>query len=235
MRTLRHSLSQALFVAVIPALASSAALVGCSSASSSSAPSTPVDTGTAVGASVTRDLNPTVSSADSASIVASNTDFAFALYHGLSTGDGGSTTGNLFYSPYSVSLALAMTYAGAHGATATQMARALQFKLPPARLNPAFDLLDLAIQATPTHASGADGAPFAINVADSLWGGGEVSFKPSFVDTLAANYGAPLRTVDFGGDPAGAETTSTPGSRAKRTTRSTGSSRPRSSNRRPSS
>jgi serpin B len=187
-----RSLRTSLLVTTVPALA----LVACNGGSSSD------DTGTAVSTSVQRDKSPQVTAADEATLVTGNTDFAFGLYHGLSSGD---TTGNLFYSPYSVSLALAMTYAGATGSTATQMASALQFTLPASRLNPAFDKLDLAVQAKPAGAKGQDGQPFAVNVADSLWGDQSVTFQQGFVDTLAADYGASLRTVDFTDQPGQAE------------------------------
>jgi serpin B len=154
---------------------------------------------------VQRDLAPDVPASDEASLVKSNTGFAFGLYHELSTLDGGTTTGNLFYSPYSVSLALAMAYAGAAGETATQMAHALEFTLPEERLNPAFDKLDLAIEAKPSKASGVNGAPFALTLADSLWGDEHVTFGQPVVDTLSADYGAPLRTVDFLDQPSQAE------------------------------
>jgi serpin B len=162
----------------------------------------PQSTGTPVTADVPRDTSPQVAAGAEAALVAGNTGFAFDLYHGLSTTD---TTGNLFYSPYSVSLALAMTYAGAAGTTATQMASALQLTLPASSLNPAFDALDLAIQAKPAGATGANGQPFAIDLADSLWGDHSVVFDQSFVDTLAADYGASLRTVSFVDQPTQAE------------------------------
>jgi serpin B len=154
---------------------------------------------------VQRDTAPVVPEGNEATLVADNTNFAFALYHGLSTLGGGSTTGNLFYSPYSVSLALAMTYAGAKGETATQMATALGFTLPESSVNPAFDELDLAIEAKPSGATGTNGAPFALTLADSLWGDEHVTFGQPFVNTLAQNYGASLRTVDFVDAPSQAE------------------------------
>ena len=57
---------------------------------------------------------------------ASNNQFAQDLYQHLREGDG-----NLFYSPFSISLALAMAFAGARGDTQDQMAKALHFDLPP--------------------------------------------------------------------------------------------------------
>ena len=70
--------------------------------------------------------------ADVDALAGGNRDFAFDLYHALRTDDG-----NLFYSPHSLSLALAMTYAGARGETEAQMAGVLRFSLPQERLHPA--------------------------------------------------------------------------------------------------
>jgi serpin B len=191
MRTFRHLPS--LVLAVAPA----ALALGCSG----SPPPAP-DAGEPVPSSVQRDLTPSVAPGNEAQLVAGNTAFAFDLYHQVGAA---SPSRNLFYSPYSVSLALAMTYAGAATNTAAEMAKALHFTLPPASLHPAFDRLDLAIQKKPAGATGADGAPFAINIADSLWGDRRVVFQQSFVDTLARDYGAALRQVDFAGQPLAAE------------------------------
>jgi serpin B len=209
--TLRRSLTCSILFAALPALAA----LGCSGSTAEHSTNTTSDagnksrsdagTGTVVASKVTRDLSPSVSASDETSLVNGNTDFALSLYHGLSTAPGGSTTGNLFYSPYSVSLALAMTYAGANGETATQMATALDFTLAAASLHPAFDKLDLAIEAAPKKASGTAGAPFALTLADSLWGDQSVTFAQPFVDTLALDYGASLRTVDFADQPTQAE------------------------------
>jgi serpin B len=70
-------------------------------------------------------------------VVRGNTEFALALYQKLRT-----VEGNLFFSPYSISTALAMTYAGARGNTETQMAQALHFLLDQEQLYPAFALLE---------------------------------------------------------------------------------------------
>src|SRR5262249_42505666 len=59
---------------------------------------------------------------DSVALVKGDNTFACDLYHKLSEKDG-----NLFFSPYSISNALAMTYAGARGQTAIDMAKTLQF------------------------------------------------------------------------------------------------------------
>ena len=81
-----------------------------------------------------RITSPDVNATEQALLVEGNTAFAFDLYQALREQDG-----NLFYSPYSISLALAMTYAGARGETAQQMADTLHFLLAQDRLHPAFN------------------------------------------------------------------------------------------------
>ena len=138
--------------------------------------------------------SPTVTAADSQQLTDGNTGFALSLYQSLLA----SNNGNLFYSPYSISEALAMTYAGAAGNTATQMAQALNFTLPQSRLHAAFDKLDLELatrgQNTPTA---TDTQPFKLNVVNAIWGQSNYPFLSGFLDTLKLNYGAGLRTLDF--------------------------------------
>lgn len=70
-------------------------------------------------------------------LVEGNTEFAVDLYNKLAQSDG-----NVFFSPYSVSSALAMTYAGARGNTAAEMEQALRFHLGRDNLHPAFNYLN---------------------------------------------------------------------------------------------
>src|SRR5262245_37276493 len=76
----------------------------------------------------------TVSGKELKALAAGNNQFAIELYKKLAEKD----DGNIVVSPYSISSALAMTYAGARGETAEQMARTLHFALPPDQLHPAF-------------------------------------------------------------------------------------------------
>ena len=115
----------------------------------------------------------------------------------------GAERGNLFLSPHSISTALAMTYAGAAGATASQMAGALRFTLPEGKLHAGFNALDLALVE---RAAGAKGetVPFRLTTANSIWGQDGWEFQAPFLDALALNYGAGLRVRDFEADPEGA-------------------------------
>jgi serpin B len=136
--------------------------------------------------------SPDVSFGDQALLVEGNTAFAFSLYQRLEGEDG-----NLFYSPYSISLALAMTYAGARGETAEQMADTLRFMLEQDRLHPAFNWLDAELATRGEGAQGKDGEGFRLNIVNAIWGQKGYGFLPAFLDVLAENYGAGLRTLDF--------------------------------------
>ncbi|MDB4989932.1 MAG: peptidase, partial [Myxococcaceae bacterium] len=127
---------------------------------------------------------------------ASNRAFAFDLYHQLALVSDGQ---NLLFSPLSISTALAMTYAGASGTTASEMKSALHFDLPQAQLHEAFNATDLALASRGRGLVGADGTPFRINVNNALWSQSNAQYPvvPSFLDTLALDYGAGLFQLDF--------------------------------------
>ena len=127
-------------------------------------------------------------------LVEGNSGFSIDLYCTLVE----SEEGNLFFSPYSISLALAMAYAGARGETEVQMADVLRFDLPQDRLHPTFNALD---QVLTSSADGKKDHRFQLNIANSVWGQQEHGFLQDFLDTLAENYGEKVREVEFKRDP----------------------------------
>jgi len=139
-----------------------------------------------------RITSPDVNPSDQALLVEGNSAFAFELYQALKGEEG-----NLFYSPYSISVALAMTYSGARGETAEQMADTLHFLLEQERLHPAFNWLDAELASRGEGAQGKDGEGFRLNIVNAIWGQKDYSFLPTFLDVLAENYGAGLRILDF--------------------------------------
>ncbi len=139
-----------------------------------------------------RITSPDISPADEALLFEGNSSFAFDLYQALREKDG-----NLFYSPHSISLALAMTYAGARGETAQQMTDTLHFNLSQDNLHPAFNNLDIELGKQGQSAQGKDDEGFRLNIVNAIWGQKDYSFLPAFLDVLAENYGAGLRTIDF--------------------------------------
>ena len=143
-----------------------------------------------------RITSPAAGEADLVALAEGNSEFAFDLYRILKEEDG-----NLFYSPYSISLALAMTYGGARGVTAEEMADALHFGLPQGRLHPAFNSLDLELASRGEGAEGKDDEGFRLNVVNAIWGQRDFPFLSAYLDLLAQNYGAGLRVLDFVTDP----------------------------------
>ena len=127
-----------------------------------------------------------------ANLVQGNSAFALDLYQNLRDKDG-----NLFYSPYSISLALAMLYAGARGETERQMADTLRFLLVQEDLHPAFNALDLKLASRGGGAEGKDDQGFRLNIVNALWGQGGCSFLPEFLDVLGESYGAGVRPLNF--------------------------------------
>jgi len=117
-------------------------------------------------------------------------DFALDFY-GQVRGE----KGNLFFSPYSIESALAMTWAGARGQTADEMAQTLAFpadwRAEPDRIHAAFAAVNKALNA--------EGKPYALVVANALWGQKGFTFKDPFIQTLETQYAAGLNTVDFAG------------------------------------
>jgi len=114
--------------------------------------------------------------------------FAESLYRQLQSQPGGS--GNLFLSPLSISTALAMTYAGARGETATQMAAALHYTLDANTLAADFGGLIADLNS-------AGQGNYALSVADALWGQQGSPFLSSFLNLMQTDYGGGLHQVDF--------------------------------------
>lgn len=144
-----------------------------------------------------RELNPDVADSDIESLSAGNTEFALSLYHQLRQ----NVDGNLFYSPYSISAALAMAYAGAEGTTEQEMAETMNFTIPEDKIHAGFNYLDLELQSRGEGASAADGGEFRLNIANAIWGQKDYPFLTDFLDVLAINYGAGSNIVDFLNDP----------------------------------
>jgi len=149
------------------------------------------DDGQVARSAATRLTAPQVPGEDMGALSAGNAAFAVDLYQTLRA-----SPGNLVFAPESLSIALALTYGGAAGTTAAQMAATLHFTLPPERLHPAFDALDLALNAQ-ASSTGA----FRLTLANAMWAQQGFTVLPTFLDLLAQNYGAGVRLVDFASAP----------------------------------
>jgi serpin B len=161
--------------AIAPTILAAIANYGCSSTPTA-------ETGQVVQSNVARLTTPDVTADDATTLAADNLSFAVDLYQALRT-----NAGNLVFSPASISIALATVYAGSATTTAAEIASVMQFTLPADRLHPAFDALDLALNAQPF---GAPENAFALTIANAAWGQQGFSFLSTYLDLLAEYYGA---------------------------------------------
>lgn len=120
------------------------------------------------------------------STVDANTAFALELYNRLKE-----QPGNLFFSPFSISTALAMTYAGARGQTATEMAETLHFNLPAENQHAAFGVLVERMKNIQRHGR------ITLAIASSLWCQHDYKFTDEFLRLIRKYYGGEARQVDF--------------------------------------
>lgn len=141
-----------------------------------------------------RITSPSVTQAQIDAAVEANNAFAVNLYGTLR-----SEPGNLFYSPFSITQALAMTWAGARGDTEAQMASALGITLPQSEEHAALNAIDLALAS---RARGAD-PKVRLSVANAVWGQLGKRFEAPFLDTLAEHYGTGMHVLDYQEDPGG--------------------------------
>ncbi len=145
--------------------------------------------------------SPSVDDEQLAELAAGNAAFALALHAHLASG----SNENLFLSPYSISIALAMTYAGARGETEEQMRETLRYTLGE-DVHPAFAGLKAALDERSTVEDPMDGDEvdaFQLEVANALWGRDDYPFAEAYLALLEEHYGAGLERADFTGDPEG--------------------------------
>ncbi|HWA71852.1 MAG TPA: serpin family protein [Polyangiaceae bacterium] len=148
---------------------------------------------TLVKSNLSRETDPQVSETDSATLADGNRAFAFDLYRTLSQ-----PGKNLFFSPFSVSAALAMTYAGARGNTEAEMRSTLHFDLGQNLVHPAFNATLQSLDRRGAElAPDSTGTGFELRIVNQAWGENGYPFLPTYLDVLATNYGAGLFTVNF--------------------------------------
>lgn len=123
-----------------------------------------------------------------ASIAATaNNAFGFELFQKVINANQGK---NVFLSPYSISSALAMTYAGARGKTAKEMAATLRYGDAPDAIHTSFQTLTEDLQK-----SGQKGC--RLYVANALWGQQDYSFQKEFLGLVDRHYAGGFNTVDY--------------------------------------
>lgn len=140
--------------------------------------------------------------------VQANNTFAVNLYTQLAQENEGD---NLFFSPFSMESALAMTYEGARGKTAKQMFDSLQFNaligqvrkhqaryvVKPNQFPPITNANVHGGFARLTDRFNDDGNPYQLAVANSLWGERTLPFRETFIKAMQQHYNAGIESVDF--------------------------------------
>lgn len=155
-----------------------------------------------LGQASSQDPEPSVSDETLSALARTNAAFALALHRELVAR---SDEPNVFASPHSVSVAMAMLFAGARGETEREMAEAMRYELPQEGLHPAIEALSAALDR---RAADADDpglldrlrgreAAFDLSVANALWGNEAYPYRESYLDLLDDHYGTGLRQVDF--------------------------------------
>jgi len=132
-------------------------------------------------------------------VVEADSQFGLNLLAQLTRSD----DGNVFISPYSIATALTMTYAGARGETAAQLAQVLGIASLGSRVHDGRSSLDQKLLAPRRYEYSQpgepppEGKPLSIHIANSLWGQAGFDFLRPFLEQLARDYAAGMNTVDF--------------------------------------
>lgn len=130
---------------------------------------------------------PAGTSADA--VVKGNTAFALKMHQELS-----SKEGNLFFSPYSISSALAMTYAGARNNTAAEMKEALHFPAGPDAMCASFGELQEGLNRL------QQAGDIKLSIANAIWAEKSYAFLPAFMDLVQKEYRSKIALADFVGN-----------------------------------
>jgi serpin B len=123
-------------------------------------------------------------------IVQANNQFALDLFHQISA----PSTKNIFFSPYSISTALAMTWAGARGNTAAEIAKAFHFNdVADGHITADFKALQSLLAATKTDTG------IQLSVANSLWPeqNPEYPLLPNYLKLVQTDFASEITSVDF--------------------------------------
>lgn len=121
------------------------------------------------------------------SVVDGNSRFALDLFAKLREG----SNQNIFISPYSLSSAMAMVYAGARNDTASEIAGAMSFPVKETDVHRSFSIVRHILASSNPD----DG--FEIRIANRLWGRQGYQFLDAFLNITREQYGAELAPADF--------------------------------------
>ena len=126
-------------------------------------------------------------SAEAELLVGGNNRFALELYKQLAA----KADGNVFISPWSITTALGMAWAGARGETADEMAEVLHFPSDQAATHPLFGELIDTINGIQEEGK------LVLNTANALWPATGHAVLPEYTDILDTQYGAHAEALDY--------------------------------------
>ena len=121
------------------------------------------------------------------SVSSGNNQFAFDLFHHIASGE---KNANVFFSPVSISTALAMAYAGSQGETRKQMAQVLHFAGSQQEVAGGFHSLMQSLRAPANHA-------YQLSVANALWAQKDTRFTAEFTSLMSTYFAGEFNTVNF--------------------------------------
>jgi serpin B len=133
-----------------------------------------------------RDTNPAITSSELSQVATGNNAFGVDLFKKLVK-----ENENTFFSPYSISVALSMTWGGACGQTAKEMAQTLRFPFDQEKQHAGINSLDRSLK------NSSEKSGFQLNIVNQLWGDQRFSFLHSYLKLLTINYGAGMMLLDF--------------------------------------
>lgn len=132
------------------------------------------------------------SAQDSYSVAKESGSFAYSIFKQMATEKGENE--NIFFSPYSITLAMGMTYAGANNATKHEMATVLHFPADDSNLHK-----QLGDSQKSILFSGSKGVQ--ISIANQLWADKKYKFSCKYLRGVKKAYGAPVKRLDFRENP----------------------------------
>ena len=132
----------------------------------------------------------TTNTSSAASVPEANNQFSASLYRELAAGDASS---NLFFSPFSISSALAITYEGARGTTADEIRSVFFFPSNQTAMREGYAAENAAINA--------GDAGYTLSTANALWAEKTYVFLPAYTAAAEQYYGANTTNLDFVNQP----------------------------------
>jgi serpin B len=122
------------------------------------------------------------------SVAEANNRFAFDLFSHLSK-DPANAGSNIFFSPFSISSALALTYEGARGPTADEIRSVFHFPAADTVRKRGYSDINAGINKIDTG--------YTLRTANSLWADKDFLFLPEYVGTASQHYNANTTNLDF--------------------------------------